>query len=74
MPPQYPKENKPIVYPFMRILYSRKVLVGALAFFVMLLGELGLSAEVVSGFNNFALAIIISWTAKDMATNLRNGK
>ncbi len=67
-------ENKPIIYPLKRMLYSRKVLVALLALVIALLGEFGLPSEIVSSFNNMALAIIASWTAKDVATNFANGK
>ncbi len=67
-------ENRPIIHPLKRMLYSRKVLVALLALAISLAGEFGLSPELVTNFNNMALAIIASWTAKDVATNFANGK
>lgn len=67
-------EKKPILFPLNRLLYSRKVLVGALAFLVSVLGYYGLPEVIVDTFNTMALAIIASWTAKDVATNFSNGK
>ena len=67
-------ENKPIIYPLKRMLYSRKVLVALLALVVSLAAEFGLPQELATNFNNMALAIIASWTAKDVATNFANGK
>ncbi len=67
-------ENKPILHPLKRMLYSRKVLVALLALLVSLAGEFGLPSGLVANFNNMALAIIASWTAKDIATNFANGR
>ncbi len=67
-------ENRPIVYPLKRMLYSRKVLVALLALMVNLAVEFGLPSELATNFSNMALAIIASWTAKDVATNFANGK
>ena len=65
---------QPIMHPFMRMLYSRKILVAFLALVVSILGEFGLPVVIVDNFNVMALAIIASWTAKDVATNFANGK
>lgn len=64
-------EDRPVLYPFKRLLYSRKVLIAFIALIVSLLGEFGLPQEIIANFNLFALAVIISWTAKDMTANLR---
>lgn len=66
--------DQPVMHPFKRMLYSRKILVAFLALIVSLLGEFGLPVEIVDNFNMMALAIIASWTAKDVATNFANGK
>ena len=67
-------DNKPILYPLKRILYSRKVLVAVVAVLVATLGEYGLSVDIIEAVRELAIAIIIGWTAKDVATNLVNGK
>lgn len=64
----------PVVYPFKRLLYSRKVMLAVGAVLIAILGELGLPEEIVNTVNELALWIIGSWTAKDVATNLANGK
>ncbi len=67
-------DDRPIMHPFKRMLYSRKILIAFLALVVSLLGEFGLPMEIVETFHMMALAIIASWTAKDVATNFTNGK
>lgn len=66
--------NTPVIYPLRRMLYSRKILLLALALVVSLLGEIGLPAQIVENFNLLCIAIITSWTAKDVSANLANGK
>lgn len=64
----------PILLPLKRIFYSRKILLLVVAVFVAILGELGLPADIVDLVEKLVVWIIGSWTVKDVASKLANGK
>lgn len=64
----------PILLPLKRIFYSRKILLLVVAVFVAILGELGLPADIVDLVEKLVVWIIGSWTIKDVASNLANGR
>lgn len=67
-------ENRPVLYPLKRLLYSRKIMLAVIALVITLMGELGLPEDIVDNVQEIFIWIIGSWTVKDVSSNLVNGK